>query len=149
MNVSSSDLLQFHWWDYDNPYHMNALKYLSNLRDKGIIKYIGLTNFDTERMQIMIDSKLKIVSNQVQYSIIDRRPESHFVCQSAATELGTLSLQKYMNMIEAWDGWNLFQHLLLTLRRIAQKHDVSIANVATNYILAKTTGPLLSVLDLE
>jgi aryl-alcohol dehydrogenase-like predicted oxidoreductase len=53
MNVSSLDLLQFHWWDYNNPYYMDALKYLSDLRDKGIIKHIGLTNFDIERMQIM------------------------------------------------------------------------------------------------
>jgi len=42
-------------------------------------------------------------------------------------------------MIDAWGGWNLFQHLLSTLRGIAQKHNVSIANVATNYILAKST----------
>jgi diketogulonate reductase-like aldo/keto reductase len=58
---------------------MDALKYLSDLRDKGIIKHIGLTNFDTERMQIMIDSKLQILSNQVQYSIIDRRPEVQMI----------------------------------------------------------------------
>ena len=74
MNVSSLDLLQFHWWDYNNPYYMDALKYLSDLRDKGIIKHLGLTNFDTERMQIMVDSGIQIVSNQVQYSIIDSRP---------------------------------------------------------------------------
>jgi len=167
MNVSSLDLLQFYWWDYNNPYYMDALKYLSDLRDKGIIKHIGLTNFDTERMQIMIDSKLKIVSNQVQYSIIDRRSEVQMIpfclkhnisllaygtlcgglmserwlgkIQPSTVELGTLSLRKYMNMIDAWGGWNLFQHLLSTLRGIAQKHNVSIANVATNYILAKST----------
>ena len=75
MSVSSLDLLQFHWWDYNNPYYMDALKYLSDLRDKGLIKQIGLTNFDTERMQIMTDSDIQIVSNQVQYSIIDCRPE--------------------------------------------------------------------------
>jgi aryl-alcohol dehydrogenase-like predicted oxidoreductase len=33
----------------------------------------------------------------------------------------------------------LFQDLLSTLKRIAQKHNASIANVATNYILAKAT----------
>ena len=57
MNVSSIDLLQFHWWDYNNPYYMDALKYLTDLRDNGIIKNIGLTNFDTERVQIMVDAK--------------------------------------------------------------------------------------------
>jgi diketogulonate reductase-like aldo/keto reductase len=68
MSVNSLDLLQFHWWDYNNPYYMDALRYLSDLRDKGRIKHLGLTNFDTERTQIMVDSKLEIVPNQVQYS---------------------------------------------------------------------------------
>lgn len=165
MSVSSLDLLQFHWWDYNNPYYMDALKYLSDLMDEGRIKHLGLTNFDTERMQIIIESGLQIVSNQVQYSIVDRRPEVKMIpfCMEhkisllaygslcgglvserylgrtapSTAELDTLSLRKYKKMIDAWGGWNLFQELLLTLKKIAKKHDVSIANVATNYILAK------------
>jgi aryl-alcohol dehydrogenase-like predicted oxidoreductase len=165
MSVSSLDLLQFHWWDYNNPYYMDALRYLSDLRDERLIKHIGLTNFDTERMQIMIDSGLRIVSNQVQYSIIDRRPEVKMIpfclehntsllaygsicggliserylgtVEPSTAELNTASLRKYKQMIDAWGGWDLFQKLLLTLKSIAQKYDVSIANVATNYILAK------------
>jgi aryl-alcohol dehydrogenase-like predicted oxidoreductase len=167
MSVSSLDLLQFHWWDYNNPYYIDALKYLSNLRDEGRIRHIGLTNFDTERIQIMIDSDIKVVSNQVQYSIIDRRSEvkmipfclkhninllaygsicgglisEHYLGRTQApaiTELNTLSLRKYMKMIQAWGGWNLFQELLSTLKRIAQKYNVSIANVATRYILDRS-----------
>ena len=38
-------------------------------------------------------------------------------------------------MIEAWGGWNLFQELLSNLKTAAQKHKVSIANIATRYIL--------------
>ena len=165
MNVSSLDLLQFHWWDYNNPYYMDALKYLLELNDQGIIKHTGLTNFDTEHMQLMIDSDIRIVSNQVQYSIIDRRPEvkmipfclrhhisllgygtvcgglmsEHYLRRTppSAAELNTLSLRKYKKMIDAWGGWNLFQELLSALKIIAQKHNVSIANVATRYILSK------------
>ncbi len=165
MSVSSLDLLQFHWWDYNNPYYMDALKYLSDLMDEGRIKHLGLTNFDTERMQIIIESGLQIVSNQVQYSIVDRRPEVKMIpfcmehkisllaygsicgglvserylgrTEPSTVELDTLSLRKYKKMIDAWGGWNLFQELLLTLKKIAKKHNVSIANVATNYILAK------------
>ena len=165
MSVNSLDLLQFHWWDYNNPYYMEALKYLSDLRDKGKIKHLGLTNFDTERIQIMIDSKIQIVSNQVQYSIIDRRPEVKMIpfclkhninllaygsiCgglmsekylktqEPSTPELDTLSLRKYKNMIDVWGGWNLFQDLLSTLNNIAQKYKVNIANVATRYILDK------------
>jgi aryl-alcohol dehydrogenase-like predicted oxidoreductase len=165
MDVGMLDLLQFHWWDYNNPYYMDALKYLSELRDEGKIKHIGITNFDTERLQIMIDSNLKIVSNQVQYSIIDRRPEVKMVpfclrhnisllcygsiCgglmserylgrpQPSTAELNTVSLQKYKRMIDAWGGWSLFQELLSTLKGVAQKNNVTIANVAARYILAK------------
>ncbi len=166
MGVSMVDLLQFHWWDYNNPYYMDALKYLSDLRDEGKIKHIGLTNFDTERLQIMIDSDLQIVSNQVQYSIIDRRPEVKMIpfciennisllcygsicggfmserylgrMQPSTAELNTLSLQKYKKMIDAWGGWSLFQELLSTLKKIAQKHNVTITNVAERYILDKS-----------
>src|ERR687884_483714 len=166
MDVSSLDLLQFHWWDYNNPYYMDALKYLSDLRDKRMIKHLGLTNFDTERMQIIVDSDIQFVSNQVQYSIIDRRPEVKMapfclkhnirlltygtICGGlmserylgrtqppSIAELDTLSLRKYKKMIDAWGGWDLFQELLSTLKSIAQKYNVGIANVATRYILDK------------
>jgi aryl-alcohol dehydrogenase-like predicted oxidoreductase len=181
MNVSSIDLLQFHWWDYNNPYYMDALKYLTDLKDNGIIKNIGLTNFDTERLQIMMDADLPIVSNQIQYSIIDRRPEVKMIpfCQKQGIsllaygslcgglmsdryfgrekpsigELDTLSLRKYYQMIEAWGGWNLFQELLSNLNTIAQKYNVSIANIATRYILDSPTvagviiGARLGIVD--
>jgi aryl-alcohol dehydrogenase-like predicted oxidoreductase len=166
MGVDSLDLLQFHWWDYRNPYYIDALHYLMNLHDEGIIKHVGLTNFDTERLQIMKDSGLQILSNQIQYSIIDRRPEEKMISfcrdndvkilaygtlcggllsekylgrEQAPTgyELDTLSLRKYKKMIDLWGGWNLFQELLTTLNDIAQKYKVSIANIAARYILEK------------
>jgi aryl-alcohol dehydrogenase-like predicted oxidoreductase len=51
--------------------------------------------------------------------------------------LDTQSLRKYKRMVDAWGGWSLFQELLSTLKKIAQDHGVSIANVATRYILDK------------
>ena len=38
-------------------------------------------------------------------------------------------------MIDHWGNWNLFQELLLVLKKIAQNHGVSIANVAIRYVL--------------
>ena len=167
MHVSSLDLLQFHWWDYNNPYYVDALKYLSDLKNTGSIKHLALTNFDTEHLQMIIDSDIQITSNQIQFSIIDRRPEVKMISfckehdisllaygsicggflserylgrtEPSAIELDTLSLRKYKKMIDIWGGWNLFQNLLLTLSNIAKKHNASIVNVATNYILAKPT----------
>ena len=34
MNVDSIDLLQFHWWDYQDSSYLDALQHLSNLQKK-------------------------------------------------------------------------------------------------------------------
>jgi len=167
MNVNTLDLLQFHWWDYRDKNYLDALTYLSELRDDGKIRHLGLTNFDTEHLGEIRDQGIRFVSNQVQFSVIDRRPEIRMVkfckehdihlltygtlCGGLLSEkylgqpepqraaLDTASLQKYKQMVDVWGGWDLLQELLGTLKWIADKHDVSIANVAVRYILDKPT----------
>ena len=163
MRVSSLDLLQFHWWDYADPSYLDALRHLDDLQHEGKIRHLALTNFDTERVRIIADHGIGIVSNQVQYSLVDRRPEKRMAgfcrdngislltygtllggllsekylgrSEPARSELGTASLRKYKNMIDAWGGWPLFQQLLAVLKQIADKHEVSIANIGVRYIL--------------
>lgn len=165
MGVETLDLLQFHWWEYGDKNYLDALNYMAELQTEGKIKHLALTNFDTEHLKIIIDNGIKIVSNQVQFSLIDRRPEVQMVefCQQhniqlfaygtlcggllsekylgrpepRGGELNTASLRKYKNMVDAWGGWSLFQELLSTLKQIAQKHGVSIPNVVVRYILDK------------
>lgn len=165
MAAESIDLLQFHWWDYQNDNYIDALRYLSELQKEGKIKHLALTNFDTERLRIIGEAGIRIVSNQVQYSIIDRRPEVRMVpfclkhdiklltygtlCGGLLSEkylgkpeprgadLTTVSLKKYKNMVDNWGGWPLFQELLNVLKQIGDKHRVSIANIAVRYILDK------------
>jgi aryl-alcohol dehydrogenase-like predicted oxidoreductase len=163
MGVDTLDLLQFHWWDYADANYLEALRYLAELRDEGKIRHLALTNFDTEHLQIIAEHGIRIVSNQVQYSLIDRRPEvqmSQF-CQAHGIQLltygtvgggllserflrqpeptrstlNTVSLRKYKQMVDAWGGWGLFQGLLSVLKHVADKHRVSMANIAVRYIL--------------
>jgi len=48
----------------------------------------------------------------------------------------TPSQKKYLDIIlTAWGSWSLFQQLLVTLRKIGDQHHVSIANVATRWVL--------------
>ena len=49
--------------------------------------------------------------------------------------LTTASLNKYKQMVDVWGGWDLFQELLRALKRVADRHQVSIADVAMRYIL--------------
>jgi len=163
MNTNTLDLVQFHWWDYNNLSYMDAIEHLFSLKEKQKIKHVGLTNFDTERVKIMTEKGFTPITNQVQYSILDQRVEKLMVpfCQKheikilaygtllggffsekylkadepTRADLDTASLQKYYNMIQEWGGWELFQKLLGTINTISKKHDCSIANVATKFIL--------------
>jgi aryl-alcohol dehydrogenase-like predicted oxidoreductase len=163
MGVSTLDLLQFHWWDYDDPQYLEALTHLAALQSEGKITHLGLTNFDTERVQRILDRGIRVVSNQVQYSLLDRRPEVRMVplfqqhnmhlltygtlcggllsdayleqSEPRGAALNTASLRKYKQMLDAWGDWMLWQELLQTLRQVADKHGVSIANVAVRAIL--------------
>jgi aryl-alcohol dehydrogenase-like predicted oxidoreductase len=163
MAVDTLDVMQFHWWEYRDTRYLEALSHMADLRDEGKIRHLALTNFDTENVQRILHQGIRIVSNQVQYSLIDLRPERAMapLCQAHGMslltygtlggglisdtylgqpephggELHTVSLRKYKPMVDAWGGWELFQTLLTTLRSIADKHGVSIANVATRAIL--------------
>ncbi len=163
MGMERLDLLQFHWWDYRDNRYLDALSHLADLRDEGKLREVALTNFDTQRMRDIADHGVRVVSNQVQYSLIDRRPEEAMAgfCQEQGSsllaygtlcggllsdrylglpeprqaELNTASLGKYKQMIDTWGGWELFQRLLSSLRTVADKHEATIANVAVRYVL--------------
>jgi aryl-alcohol dehydrogenase-like predicted oxidoreductase len=163
IGIDCLDLLQFHWWDYSDGGYLDALKHLADLQQEGKIRHLALTNFDTEHLRMIADQGIRIVSNQVQYSLVDRRPEirmaefcrghgitllaygsllggllsEKYLGRSEPTraELNTASLQKYKNMIDAWGGWSLFQQLLATLKPIADKYRVSIVNIGVRYVL--------------
>ncbi|KAG6878017.1 hypothetical protein C0993_000798 [Termitomyces sp. T159_Od127] len=153
MGTTSVDLLQFHWQDYTDPSYLDALQILRDLQAEGLISAIGLCNFDTIRTdEICTQLAGAIVSNQVQFSIIDTRPLHGMadVCEKHNIKLltyGTLcggflsdkwldqpepdlysgnltpSQRKYLDMIvKAWGTWTLFQSLLKTLQTIGHRH---------------------------
>jgi aryl-alcohol dehydrogenase-like predicted oxidoreductase len=163
MDLDCLDMMQFHWWDYGDRRYLDALGHLADLQTAGKIKHLALTNFDTEHLQTVLDAGIAIASNQVQFSLIDRRPLVKMApfCEARGVKLlayGTLggglltarflhqqepsrwslktaSLGKYKQMVDVGYGWQRLQALLQTLATIATKYQVSIANVAVRYVL--------------
>jgi aryl-alcohol dehydrogenase-like predicted oxidoreductase len=59
MGVGRLDLLQFHWWDYDDPGYLDALRHLADLQREGKIRHLALTNFDTEHLRIIVEQGIR------------------------------------------------------------------------------------------
>lgn len=163
LNLERLDLVQFHWWDYAAPMWLETAQWLNELRLAGKIHKVSGTNFDTERMLHMVRSGVPLTSMQVQYSLLDSRPAKRMA--EAATENGVAlfcygtvaggflgdrwlgqpepqdfenrSLIKYKLVIDDLGGWDLFQALLGALRRIADRHGVDIATIASAAMLPK------------
>ena len=164
LGVDRLDLVQFAWWDYTIPRFVDAARWLDELRRAGKIHHLGATNFDVPHLAAIVDAGVPIVSHQVQYSVLDHRPERGMVhyCRENGIQLlcyGTLaggflsdryvgavappaplanrSLIKYRLVIDECGGWEAFQELLDRLHEVARKHDVQIGNVAVRYVLDK------------
>jgi aryl-alcohol dehydrogenase-like predicted oxidoreductase len=162
LGVDRLDLVQFHWWNYGVPGAVETALILTDLKDQGKIHQIGGTNFDTGHTRALVDAGVPLVSMQVQYSLLDARPENGLValCRERGIKLlcyGTLaggflserwlgareprdafsnrSLTKYKLIIDDFGGWSLFQELLSTLREVGRKHGISLTAVATRWVL--------------
>lgn len=164
LGVERLDLVQFAWWDYRFPKYVETALHLTELQQQGKIRHLGITNFDAARIQEMLDAGVSIVGNQVQYSVLDHRPEATMTAIARHYNMGYLcygvlaggflsdrylnlpdpteplenrSLVKYRLIIEAFGGYALFQKLLKTLQAIGEKYEVGIAEVAGRYVLQK------------
>lgn len=161
MALDRIDLMQFHWWTFQHPAYLDALEEMAKLRDEGRVGHIGLTNFDTDHLRLVMKHGIPIVTNQVSFSLLDRRAAgamSEFCRESGVRLLayGTLgggflsdrwvgkpeptdipdwSKSKYKRFIDVIGGWDALQTLLATLAKIAARHGVSVSNVATRWVL--------------
>ncbi len=163
IGVERVDLLQFHAWNYADPGWLDCLFHLADLKAEGKILHLGVTNMDAVHLDMALRSGIPIVSNQVCYSLLDRRPAGAVtaVCRTHGVQLlayGTLaggllserwrgrsappiddaltwSQMKYRRFVDRAGGWDRFQELLRTVVRLAARLGVSAANVAARYVL--------------
>jgi len=162
LGLEQLDAVQFHWWDYSIPRYVEVALEIQRLQRAGKIARVAVTNFDVARLSEIIAAGVRIATHQLQYSLLDARPELHMAeyCQSQGIALlcyGTVaggwlserwlhqpepdeppvnrSLVKYRLIIDEFGGWSRFQSLLGGLSRVAKKHSTDIATVATRAIL--------------
>ena len=113
-------------------------------------------------LQALVDAGVPVVVNQLQYSLVDRRPErlqlafcrdkgiavvtyghllGGFMAEDwigrpeAGEPYANRSLKKYKLIIEDFGGWALFQELLVALRGIGARLGVGAGEVALRWTL--------------
>lgn len=163
LRVERIDLMQFHAWRFSDPSWLDALAHLQDLKREGLIANLGVTNFDTAHLRVAVRSGIELVSNQVCCSLLDRRATGRMAefCvangiailgygtlaggflterwlgapEPATEELSAWSLMKYKRFIDAAGGWTAFQEVLGAAQQVASRLGVSLATVATRYVL--------------
>ena len=76
LDVDCVDLYQIHWYNRGVPI-TETMRAMESLVDRGMVKYIGVSNFSTKELQEAQAAMTKhpIVSNQVLYNLNTRRIE--------------------------------------------------------------------------
>lgn len=162
LQVECLDLVQFHWWDWKIKNYLSTLEFLSELKAKGKIAEIGLTNVNKKHLE-EISERFDVASLQVQVSLFDRRVEQGvaqfsrqknikifaygsllggFVSEKwlgkeepELNQLANRSLVKYKLLIDSACGWEEFQYRLSILNKLAAKYQCEMANIAVAALL--------------
>ena len=163
LGVEAIDLLQYHAWNYADPSWLETLFDLQDLRTRGLIGHLGLTNVDTAHLRMVVATGIDVVSNQVSFSLLDQRAAGglapfcvehgvHLLAYGTLAggwlterwlgapepdwdRLPTWSMMKYGRFLRIAGGWSGLQRVLKAAASVAARHGASVANVACRFIL--------------
>lgn len=153
------DLYQIHWPPPRWCDICDVLRGLEDAVDKGLIRYIGLSNFTAEGVEEARAClrKYDIVSVQFQYSLAYRSPERTLIPYLKREGIGMIAWSplakgaltgeaKERNLARLTDPvYRRVSHdseLLATLKRIADTHSSTPAQVALAWLVAKGAVPI-------
>jgi aryl-alcohol dehydrogenase-like predicted oxidoreductase len=174
LNKDRLDLVQLQWWNLELPGWLDAVAELGRLQDEGAISAVGVTNFPTAAVQMLLSTGASIVSNQVQMSLIDPRAQGKIreVCEASNIHMlgygalagGFLSDRwlgqpdpgllptveqpfepMYRMVIERFGGWSWLQQLLQVLAARAAHHQADISTIALAWTLHRSGASALLV----
>lgn len=162
LGIDAIGLYQLHWPPSIYTDECEVIWSLESLIDKGIAHMIGLCNYDWDELEkaLYCTRKYEIVSDQVEYSLVQRAPERRLFetlkkHNMALIGWGTLAKgalagkSRADNMARLLDpsfyyaskDWKLRE----VLNNIAKKHNVSTATIAIRWSIEKGAIPLVGI----
>jgi aryl-alcohol dehydrogenase-like predicted oxidoreductase len=142
----------------------SEMRQMAKLAEQGKIRYVGVSNFNAKRMKeadsVLKEYGLRLASNQMKYSMLDRRIESNGVLETARElgiaiiaysplEQGILSGKFHANpelirqtsgprkLMKSFKpaGLNQTKPLIDVLERLAKQYNASATQVALNWTI--------------
>ena len=165
------DLLQLQYWDWRMPPRlMETGLAMAELQRRGKVSLLGACNLGAEPLARLLDAGVPIATNQVPYSLADRRADrtlADFCARHGIALLtygplaggflsdrwvgtvepaasGVSHSEEYLQVIRAGVSWPGLQRILLALSTIAGRRSLSVAQIALRWVLQR--GPGHSVL---
>lgn len=159
LGIDAIDLYQVHWPNYLGS-TTRLMRSMERLVRKGVIRHIGVSNFSVkqlERARAALPS-LDVVSNQVHYNLLARAPEtSGLLDYCRKTGIGVIAwspleqglltgkfrpgmrVRGVRRLRPTFRRRNLgrISPLLEEIGRVARGHNVTMAQVAVNWLVSK------------
>lgn len=132
LRMKQMDLYQLHWPNPQIPID-ETMRAMEKLVQEGLVRYIGVSNFSVEQMEEAQAtlSKSEIVSNQVEYSLVDRSVEEDILpfCQKEGITLIAYSPLGQGRISNGRGGG------FKVIDEIAAKMEKSRSQIALNWLL--------------
>jgi aryl-alcohol dehydrogenase-like predicted oxidoreductase len=166
IGVEQLDLVQLQWWNLEVPGLIEAGTVLADLQRQGKVGKVGVCNLGVADLSSLLDAGVPVATNQVHFSLIDRRAENRLASFCDAHGIGLMTFaplaggflsdawlsapdpvgtdqrfsREFRALIDAGGGWTNLQRLLTALRAVASRHDMTIAQVAQRWVMQRGPG---------
>jgi len=161
LDVDMIDLYQVHWPDPTHPLK-DAFEELNRIREEGLVRYIGVSNFTTELIE-QAKEYCPIVSIQPPYCLLNRKAEAEILPYCEKETLGVLTYGslgggvltgKYTERpifdpaqgrdirsgfypYYSEENWEKTTRLVDCMRKIAEEKGCPVTHIAIAWVLSK------------
>ncbi len=140
MGIEYIDLYMLHWPSSVAPID-ETMQAMEDLADRGIIRYIGVSNFSVRQMNQARQalSRRRIAANQVKYNVLHRKIEKELIPYA---EKEKITITAY----SPFDTGELFEYSgsgTDTINSLAEKYGKTPAQVYLNWLIEK--GPVITI----
>ncbi len=138
LNVKTIDLYQIHWPNPRIPIR-ETMRAMERLVKEGLVRFIGVSNFsvsELEEAMVALASE-EIVSNQVEYSLLDRSIERDLLPFCEKEKITVIAYSPLSRGKLSEPRKHLDRHEADALQSLAEKYKKTYSQVALNWVVRR------------